>query len=38
VPVLRGGREIAWRRRYDNRALAALLRAKIERNGLDLAR
>jgi hypothetical protein len=38
VPVLRGGREIACRRKYDNRALAALLRAVMARQGLELVR
>lgn len=38
VPVVRRHRFVGWRRKYDNRALACLLRAKMGRGGLDLVR
>ena len=38
VPVVRRRRFVGWRRKYDDRALACLLHAKIARGGLDLVR
>ena len=37
VPVIRR-RLVGWRRKYDNRALACMLRAKIAREGLEFVR
>ena len=38
VPLVRRRRFVGWRRKYDNRALACLLRAKMARGGLDMVR
>jgi hypothetical protein len=36
VPVIHRGRIIGWRRKYDNRILANMLRARIANGGLEL--